>query len=163
MKKRGRPFEPGNKYGRGRPRGSRNKKSLRAQALLDSQAGSLISKAMKMALQGDGPMLRTLHGYVLSRHRDQPLHMGPLPMGTTEQLSQTSDAILKGVAAGKVSSQQARDLFNLIETRRRLIETVELEARLQTVEQQQAPAEPQGGEHPPIPEIEGASQSNSAG
>jgi hypothetical protein len=33
MVKKGRPFEPGNQFGCGRPRGSRNKKSLAAQKL----------------------------------------------------------------------------------------------------------------------------------
>jgi hypothetical protein len=32
---RGRPFEPGNKFGRGRPKGSRNKRTAEAQALFD--------------------------------------------------------------------------------------------------------------------------------
>jgi hypothetical protein len=32
----GRPFQPGNRFGRGRPKGSRNKKTLLSHEILDS-------------------------------------------------------------------------------------------------------------------------------
>jgi len=53
MATRGRPFEPGNKLGRGRPRGSRNKTTLVAGELLHSYALALMRKAIALALQGD--------------------------------------------------------------------------------------------------------------
>ena len=34
MAQRGRPFQPGNKFGRGRPRGSRNKKTILIEEFL---------------------------------------------------------------------------------------------------------------------------------
>ena len=58
--KRGRPFEPGNKFGRGRPRGSRNKKAIELQQLLDEYLPALMRKAIAMALQGDVSLLRML-------------------------------------------------------------------------------------------------------
>ena len=39
---RGRPFQPGNNLGRGRPKGSRNRKTLLAEELLDSHAEAVL-------------------------------------------------------------------------------------------------------------------------
>jgi hypothetical protein len=49
-KTRGRPFAPGNP---GRPKGSRNKATLAAEALLDGEAEALTRKAIELALAGD--------------------------------------------------------------------------------------------------------------
>jgi hypothetical protein len=57
MEKRGRPFEVGNKLGRGRPRGSRNKRTLAVQELLNGHTEGLVRKALVMALQGDAGSL----------------------------------------------------------------------------------------------------------
>jgi len=77
MSKRGRPFQPGNHFGRGRPKGSRNKRSSFAKQLLDSYSQPVIQKSLAMALQGDGQLLRALLGYLLQRPKDPPCKTGP--------------------------------------------------------------------------------------
>ena len=73
MVKRGRPFEPGNQYGCGRPRGSRNKRGLQAQQLLESHAESVVRRALVEAMKGDASLLRTLLSHILPRRRDAPV------------------------------------------------------------------------------------------
>src|SRR5690348_6513429 len=51
-------FQPGNKHGKGRPSGSRNKASLAVDKLLDGEAEAITRKAIELALEGDGPALR---------------------------------------------------------------------------------------------------------
>jgi hypothetical protein len=70
MPKRGRPFESGNKCGRGRPRGSRNKKNA-AQQLLDENSVPLLRKALADSYKGDSAMLRMIVGYLLRIPKDQ--------------------------------------------------------------------------------------------
>jgi hypothetical protein len=50
---RGRPFPPGNRFGRGRPKGSRNKRSAQALQILDQYSESLIKKCIAKGLEGD--------------------------------------------------------------------------------------------------------------
>jgi hypothetical protein len=64
---KGRPFQPGNQFGRGRPRGSRNKKSLLVRDLLDRHAEMILRQGLKLARKGDSQMVRFLAGYVLPR------------------------------------------------------------------------------------------------
>jgi hypothetical protein len=139
MEKRGRPFAAGNQFGRGRPRGSRNKKTPLAQQLLNEHAEPLVRKALLEALKGDKTLMRTLLSYILPRQRDLPPKMGPLAMGTAEELAQSSAAILTEVRAGKITVHDAREMFQLFETQRRLIETQEFDARLRAAEQGNVP------------------------
>ena len=60
-------------------------------------------------------------------------------MGTAEELSQSSEAILRDVTAGKITIYDARIMFQLFETRRRVIETQGFDARLRAAEQGNVP------------------------
>lgn len=131
---KGRPFEPGNHLGRGRPRGSRNKRSLIAKQLLDDHSEDIVQKALVMALKGDVGLLRTLLSYILPHPKDLPCETGPLPMATLEEISQTSEATLKRVASGKITLSEAGKIFDLIEGCRRVIATEELEDRVNALE-----------------------------
>jgi hypothetical protein len=124
--KRGRPFEPGNQLGRGRPKGSRNKRSLIAKQLLDEHSAPIMHKALVLALQGDGPLLRTLLGYIMPRPKDLPCETGPLPMATIEELSQTFNTTLKRVASGRITLSQSREIFDWIGLCARIRKTAEL-------------------------------------
>jgi len=48
-KPRGKPFPPGNAFGRGRPKGSRNKTTPAAQNLLEQHYEALMAKQLKAA------------------------------------------------------------------------------------------------------------------
>jgi hypothetical protein len=132
---KGRPFQPGNQYGRGRPPGSRNKKTVRAQELLDSHADAVIRKGLFLALKGDAAMLRFFLPYIVSRRADLPLKTGPLPAGTTAELDQSSEKLIKQVAAGRISLSDAAGIADLLEGRRRIIETGDHERRIGVTEQ----------------------------
>jgi hypothetical protein len=133
--KRGRPFEPGNKLSRGRPPGSRNKRSWRSQQLLDEHGEAIVHKALVLALQGDAAVLRTLLAYLLRRPEDRPVETGPLQVGSAEELAKTLEKVLRKVASGKLSLGQAQAVAALLEGRRRVLETQDLEMRLQALEQ----------------------------
>src|SRR5580693_10072181 len=139
--KTGRPFEPGNKFGRGRPRGSRNKRSLLALQLLDSHAESVVRKALVDAMKGDAQLLRALLGHILPRRRDAPVKTGPLPVHTAEELAQSSEAVFERAVSGQITLQEAQEFSALIEDRRRVMETRDLDARLRALEE--APAKPE--------------------
>jgi hypothetical protein len=130
----GRPFEPGNKFGRGRPRGSRNKRSLLAQQLLESHAEPVVRKALVEALRGDTPLLRTMLSYILPRRRDVTMKTGPLPVHTAEELAQSSEAVFQRAVSGQITLPEAHQLMDLIESQRRVMETRDLDARLRAVE-----------------------------
>jgi hypothetical protein len=130
---RGRPFQPGNKYGRGRPPGSRNKRSL-GQQLLNEYEEPVIRKTLSLALQGNEDLLAALLPYVVSRRKDSPVKTGPLRTSTIEELSQTLEAVFKKVSSGQLTLNEAGEIASLLEGRRRIMETQEMDLRLRTLE-----------------------------
>jgi hypothetical protein len=137
MPGRGKPFEPGNKLGRGRPRGSRNKTTLMAQALLDSHADRLVRKCVVSALQGDSQALRLCFDRILPARRELPVKIGKLSLGTAADLSKASELITQKVAEGRITPGQGHAVAELLEQRRKIIETEDLDRRLQALEGKQ--------------------------
>lgn len=135
MNRTGRPFEPGNHFGHGRPRGSRNKRTQLAQQMLDDNAGHLMRKVLLQALQGDPATLRMLVGYILPRHRDTPVNIGPLPMGTIDELAQASATVLQKTASGEITPGDAQTISGLIEAHRKVLEAQQLDHRLRAMEE----------------------------
>jgi hypothetical protein len=132
---RGKPFEPGNKLGRGRPRGSRNKISSLAQQLLDEYAVPVVRKCLTMALQGDPKAMHLCMDRILPR-RDMPVPIGSLPTATAAELSAASEKITDKVAAGKITPSQGQAFAELLSKRRHIIETVDFDERLRKLEVQ---------------------------
>jgi hypothetical protein len=132
---RGRPFEPGNKFSRGRPRGSRNKRSACIQQLLEQYGEAIMQTAVVQAIKGDRSLLRTFLSFLLGRPGDRPIQTGPLPMGSLEELSKSSEKVLQKVASGKLSPGEARNLIDLMKDHRLVLETDGLEKRVRVLEQ----------------------------
>jgi hypothetical protein len=49
---RGRPFQPGNSFGRGRPAGSRNKATIALQAMLEQHGEHILKKPSSWPYKG---------------------------------------------------------------------------------------------------------------
>ena len=131
---RGRPFEPGNQLGRGRPRGSRNKTSTRMQDLLNQYAEPVLKKAIGEALKGDPHIMRPLLDRILPVRRGGPVHLGTLPTRTAEDLSKASELVVQKVTSGKLTVSEGGAFLELLEKRRRALETEEIEKRLRILE-----------------------------
>ena len=124
-------FRPGNP---GRPPGCRNKATLAALALLEGEAEALTRRCVELALRGDTTALRLCLERLLPKGRAVRL---PLPLRTLADLDAATEAVSGALAEGAVVLDEVAVLTGLIETRRRLLETTELERRLAALEQQQ--------------------------
>ena len=135
MATRGRPFEPGNKMGRGRPKGSRNKVTEEARKIFQTHAAAVVRKAISLALQGDSRLLTTLMTRALGPHA-LPTKFGRLSMRTTDDLIRNSDLAAKKLGTGEITVAEALDFGSFLEQRRKLIETHDLEQRLRKLEEE---------------------------
>jgi hypothetical protein len=135
MAKRGRPFQPGNKIGRGRPAGSRNKKTVLIDELVVEKSQSLLSTALKLAQQGNVPLLRLFLDRILPRPKDEPIEIGHLPMGTPGEVIKSQASVMQEVASGQLTLNQAEQLFSMMENCRLMLETHNLEQRVRGLEQ----------------------------
>jgi hypothetical protein len=122
-KVRGRPFQPGNKYGHGRPRGSRNKATSLWQKTLDSHAENLAKKGVMMAYQGNTTALR------LCMERTMPVRRQPrvrfkLPrIKTIDDVAAALETVISGVTQAKLTLDDGQAFTAMLESLRRVIES----------------------------------------
>jgi len=136
MAARGRPFEPGNKFGRGRPPGSRNK-AVKARELLDSYAEQLMKACLNNAVvKNDIKFMRLCMERAIPIRRDLPVKIGAMPLVTLADVNKASEKIWKMVTTGRVTPAQGESLMDMIERRRKVIETEELEKGIKLLESQ---------------------------
>jgi hypothetical protein len=131
---RGRPFQPGNKYGRGRPRGSRNKVARVCQDTLDSYAEPLTKKCLFLALQGNPTAMRLCMERLTPARRQRTLQFKMLPVKTITDVAAAAESVVNGVARGQLTPGEGQAFSAMLEGRRRVIETEELDQRIRALE-----------------------------
>jgi hypothetical protein len=116
----GKPFEIGNKAGKGRPAGSRNKKSKYLE-ILEEFAAPIIKKGALMALNGDRLLLRVCMDKLIPGAKPAAtLFVLPKNKGELD-VNELLQSVLKQTATGRLSTQQAADLAAFAETYTRTV------------------------------------------
>jgi len=105
-----------------------------AQELLSNHAEPIVRKLLLMALQGDMKALQLCIDRIVPVLRELPIKLGALPMRTLADLDKTSEQLWNKIAAGQLTAAQGHALVELIDYRRRVIETVELEKGMSLLE-----------------------------
>lgn len=131
---RGKPFQPGNKFGKGRPRGSRNKVSAEAQQLLEQFTVPLIRKCIALALKDDRHALKLCVERVLPALRDRPVNFRMATVAAAGDLGKAELSVFRGISAGRLAPAEAETLMNVIAIRRKSIETDVISARIEELE-----------------------------
>jgi hypothetical protein len=104
------PGESGNPAGR--PKGSRNKATLVAEALLDEATGPVVAKAIDEALGGDGAMLRTVFQAVWKKDPGRTIELD-IPEERYGDPVVFLEATMRAVALGEITPQEAALLARL--------------------------------------------------
>jgi hypothetical protein len=121
-------FAPGN---RGKAPGTRNRATMAPLALLEGEAEALTRRCVEMALEGDATAMRLCLDRLLPKGRAVRLR---LPLRTVDDLEAALANVTAALAAGALALDEVATLTGLIEARRRLLETTELDRRLAALE-----------------------------
>jgi hypothetical protein len=131
----GKPFQPGNQHGKGRPAGSRNNATIMLEALLDNDSDAILSKVIELAKQGNETALRLCMDRLLPPRRDRTVRLNlPTEITTVQDTENAAAAVLNAAGAGEITPAEAVQLATVVEVRRKTIETREVERRLTEVE-----------------------------
>jgi Family of unknown function (DUF5681) len=121
---RGRPFKKGRSGNpRGRPVGSRNKKTLAAAVLLEGESEALTRKAVELALAGDPTALRLCIERILPPCRERAVRFELPPIENAADVSAAMNAVTAALARGIISPGEAERIANVVETFARAIAT----------------------------------------
>jgi len=131
---RGRPFEKGRSGNPGgRHRGSRNKATLAAAALLAGESEALTRKAVELALKSDPTAMRLCMERVLPPCRDRTVKFRLPPIADTRpgetsgpsshDVSQAMNAVASALAQGEITPGEAETIAGVADTFVRAIET----------------------------------------
>ena len=137
-KARGRPFPPGNTLGRGRPKGSRNKAKSPGQDLLDEYAPHLMRKCIALAMQGDQNAMRICMERISPARRGAYIKMNLPAIRTAQDVDKAAEKVTQAIGRGELMPTQGGTMMNVLESRSRIMERVQLESRLEKLEQDMA-------------------------
>ena len=118
----------------GRMPGSRNRATVIAEQLLDCEVRSLTRKALEMALAGDTAALRLCLDRVIGPRRERPLNFTLPPIESAADLHTAMAAITGAVGRGELTTGEAWELSQTVDTFIRAIDAADFEHRLQRLE-----------------------------
>jgi hypothetical protein len=131
---RGVPFAPGNKFGRGRPKGSRNKGGQAWPRILAECAEPLTRKCIAMALRENPQAMRLCIERLLPVRAASPVSFTLPSMETVAGLDEAVTRLLQAAVRGLLTPAEAKELAAIVESKRRILETRELEERIRKLE-----------------------------
>jgi hypothetical protein len=133
-KVRGRPFEPGNQLGRGRPKGSRNKSKSPGQDLFDEYAPHLIRKCIAQALNGEPSAMRICIAQISPARLDAFIRMSLPPIKTAGDLHKAAEKVTQALGRGKITPTEGGKVMSILAGRSKIIETAQLDGRVAKIE-----------------------------
>jgi Family of unknown function (DUF5681) len=119
----------------GKPKGARNRATLAVEALLDGQAEALTQAAISKALDGDAAALRLCLDRIAPPRKGRPVTLDLPDAKDAATLDGAMAVLVRAMADGEVTPDEAATIASLFEIRRKTIETQEFETRLAALEQ----------------------------
>jgi len=135
---RGRPFEPGNTQGRGRPKGSRNKAKSPVQELLEEYSMPLMRKCIVMAGQGDMRAMQIVMDRILPVRRGAFIGVGLPRIKTVQDVAKAAAQVMRSIARGKITPADGEKVMNTLEIQSRILEEATFEIRIDKLDADQA-------------------------
>jgi hypothetical protein len=120
---------------KGRPQGTRHKALLALEAIGEEGASDVVRTVVKAAQEGDMRAADILLRRLWPERRGRPLHLALPPLENATNLPAALGMLVRAVAAGEVTPEEAQAVAALLEAQRRAFETAELEQRIAALEE----------------------------
>jgi hypothetical protein len=133
--KRDTRFKAGNP---GKPKGTRHRATLIAEALIDGSGELLVKKCVEMALGGDAAAMRLVMERLCPPRRERTVSLAMPKINVASDLIGAAAALTDAVVGGEVTPGEAASLSALVATTAKAVETFELAERLAKLEEQMA-------------------------
>ena len=133
----GKPFELGNTMGKGRPRGSRNKRTIWQEAL-ESHALPIVNQMKFLALRPNPDMtaLRLCFERLIPIPKPANSRFRLSRVQAPADLANALSAVERAVAAGQASAHEGLAMAQITELHRRAFEIGDIDRRIRALEQE---------------------------
>lgn len=129
------PGQSGNPAGR--PRGTRNRATIIAEALFDGEVDAIVRRVIAGALAGDPVCLRLALERLVPPAKDRPIQIELPILATAADAVTAVAAVTASVAGGAITPAEGVALAGLVEIHRKTLETAALAARIEALERNQ--------------------------
>jgi hypothetical protein len=118
----------------GKPAGARNKATRMVQSIMEGGAREITEAVVGLAKEGDLSAARLVLERLVPPAKERPIALTLPETASAEGIAQAQGAILQAVAAGELLPGEAVTLSNIVEARRKALETQQLEQRITALE-----------------------------
>jgi hypothetical protein len=119
-----------------RPKGSRNKTTLMAEAIINGHAEALVKKVVQLALEGDLTCLRICLERLVPMKKDAPFEIDLPDISTVANLPKLF-AVLTAKLREGITPSEARTVMDLAQGVLKVLEVAELEQRISALEEKE--------------------------
>ena len=121
----------------GKPKGATNHATRLVMGLMESGAAEVTKVIIEAAKGGDLAAAKMVLERLAPPMRERPISIDLPATENVQGCADAADAVLQAVSSGDLLPGEGVALAGIVENRRRSIETLELEARITTLEQKQ--------------------------
>lgn len=115
-------FVPGNRHGRGRPAGSRNRATLLLDQLAEGEGEKILKNVLEQALSGDLKAAEILLARIWPVKKGRPVRLNLPPTDTPAGVADGLEALIRAVAAGAITPDEAGAVAALLDAKRKAID-----------------------------------------
>jgi len=119
----------------GRPKGSLNKSTMAALAIMEADAETISRKAVELALGGDLTAIRIVLDRLVAPRRDRPVEIALPKIVAASDLVAAASAIVEAITEGAVTPSEAAALSTAVTGVAKAVETYEIAERLSKLEE----------------------------
>jgi Family of unknown function (DUF5681) len=130
-------FQPGNPGGPGRPEGSRNKASVALDRIAEKEGQDILRKVIEAAKNGDARSAEIILSRIWPvRKGGRPVSLQIPPIDTAADVVKALGVVATAVGAGDLTADEGISIATILESKRRALETSDLEARIVVLEKE---------------------------
>lgn len=120
----------------GKPKGARHKSTILAEKLMADDVGDEVRAVVAAAKGGDMTAARLVLDRIAPPRKGCAINLDLPPIQSATDVAAAMGIVVEAVADGELTPDEGQAVAALLETRRRAIETADLEMRIAAIEAQ---------------------------
>lgn len=127
-------FQPGNRMGKGRPEGSKNKATILLEEMGEENAMAIYQSMIEKAKEGDIQSAKFIMERIMPIRKSRPLSLPIKDIKDLDKIQVAFDKLFEEMSTGKITLDEMLSLVQVLEGRVKLLDTAEWQQRVEALE-----------------------------